>query len=145
MKNELTKAYAEVYEILKYIPLEQYNKIPKEVINVFKNRRDKTYKVRINPALPLENQNLQRKTLILLSVLNLDYWCGEEEREEILNIYWQNEKNRKNENRQDEYIVLGDGNDAVAASELGTDLVVYREASILEKILVKIKHIFKRK
>lgn len=54
-------------------------------------------------------------------------------------------KNRKNENRQDEYIVLGDGNDAVAASELGTDLVVYREASILEKILVKIKHIFKRK
>ena len=145
MKNELTKAYAEVYEILKYIPLEQYNKIPKEVINVFKNRRDKTYKVRINPALPLENQNLQRKTLILLSVLNLDYWCGEEEREEILNIYWQNEKNRKNENRQDEYIVLGDGNDAVAASELGTDLVVYREASILEKILIKIKHIFKRK
>lgn len=92
MENELTKAYAEVYEILKYIPLEQYNKIPKEVINVFKKRRDKTYKVRINPALPLENQNLQRKTLILLSVLNLDYWCGEEEREEILNIYWQNEK-----------------------------------------------------
>lgn len=145
MENELTKAYAEVYEILKYIPLEQYNKIPKEVVNVFKNRRDKTYKVRINPALPLESQNLQRKTLILLSVLNLDYWCGEEEREEILNIYWQNEKNRKNENRQDEYIVLGNGNNAVAASDIGTDLVVYREASILEKILVKIKHIFKRK
>ena len=145
MENELTKAYAEVYEILKYIPLEQYNKIPKEVINVFKNRRDKTYKVKINPALPLESQNLQRKTLILLSVLNLDYWCGEEEREEILNIYWQNEKNRKNENRQDEYIVLGNGNNAVAAGDVGTDLVVYREASILEKILVKIKHIFKRK
>ena len=143
MENELSKAYSEVYEILKYIPLEQYNKVPKEVINVFKTKRDKSYKVRINPALPLESQNLQRKTLILLSVLNLDYWCQEEEREEILNIYWQNEKARKNE--QDEYIVFGNGNSAVAASDVGTDLVVYREASMLEKILVKIKHIFKRK
>lgn len=143
MGNELSKAYSEVYEILKYIPLEQYNKVPKEVINVFKTKRDKSYKVRINPALPLESQNLQRKTLILLSVLNLDYWCQEEEREEILNIYWQNEKARKNE--QDEYIVFGNGNSAVAASDVGTDLVVYREASMLEKILIKIKHIFKRK
>ncbi len=143
MENELSKAYSEVYEILKYIPLEQYNKVPKEVINVFKTKRDKSYKVRINPALPLESQNLQRKTLILLSVLNLDYWCQEEEREEILNIYWQNEKARKNE--QDEYIVFGNGNSAVAASDVGTDLVVYREASMLEKILIKIKHIFKRK
>ena len=143
MENELSKAYSEVYEILKYIPLEQYNKVPKEVINVFKTKRDKSYKVRINPALPLESQNLQRKTLILLSVLNLDYWCQEEEREEILNIYWQNEKARKNE--QDEYIVFGNGDSAVAASDVGTDLVVYREASMLEKILIKIKHIFKRK
>lgn len=143
MENELSKAYSEVYEILKYIPLEQYNKVPKEVINVFKTKRDKSYKVRINPALPLESQNLQRKTLILLSVLNLDYWCQEEEREEILNIYWQNEKARKNE--QDEYIVFGNGNSAVTASDVGTDLVVYREASMLEKILIKIKHIFKRK
>lgn len=143
MGNELSKAYSEVYEILKYIPLEQYNKVPKEVINVFKTKRDKSYKVRINPALPLESQNLQRKTLILLSVLNLDYWCQEEEREEILNIYWQNEKARKNE--QDEYIVFGNGNSAIAASDVGTDLVVYREASMLEKILIKIKHIFKRK
>ena len=143
MENELSKAYSEVYEILKYIPLEQYNKVQKEVINVFKTKRDKSYKVRINPALPLESQNLQRKTLILLSVLNLDYWCQEEEREEILNIYWQNEKARKNE--QDEYIVFGNGNSAVAASDVGTDLVVYREASMLEKILIKIKHIFKRK
>ena len=53
MENELSKAYSEVYEILKYIPLEQYNKVPKEVINVFKTKRDKSYKVRINPALPL--------------------------------------------------------------------------------------------
>lgn len=143
MENELAKAYSEVYEILKYIPLEQYNKIPKEVVNVFKTKRDKSYKVRINPALPLESQNLQRKTLILLSVLNLDYWCQEEDREEILNIYWQNEKARKNE--QDEYIVFGDGNSAVAAADVGTDLIVYRESSMLEKILIKIKHIFKRK
>ena len=72
MENELAQAYSEVYEILKYIPMAYLNKIPKDVLNIFKTKRDKNYKVNINPNLPLEDQKLHRKTLILLSVLNLD-------------------------------------------------------------------------
>ena len=135
MENELSKAYSEVYEILKYIPLEQYNKVPKEVINVFKTKRDKSYKVRINPALPLDSQNLQRKTLILLSVLNLDYWCEPEERDEILNIYWKNEK--------ESYVVLDEENNLVPNSA-DTSLVLYQEESFIERIWNKLKNFFKR-
>ncbi len=55
MENELAQAYSEVYEILKYIPITYLNKIPKDVVNIFKNIRDKNYKVKINPNIPLED------------------------------------------------------------------------------------------
>ncbi len=134
MENELSQAYSEVYEILKYIPMSYLNKIPKDVLNIFKNKRDKNYKVKINPNLPLENQKLKRKTLILLSVLNLDYWCEPDEREEILNIYWKNEK--------ESYVVVNDDEDIDSSSNTG--LMVYREESFIERIWNKLKNFFRR-
>lgn len=134
MENELSQAYSEVYEILKYIPMSYLNKIPKDVLNIFKNKRDKNYKVKIDPNLPLEDQKLKRKTLILLSVLNLDYWCEPDEREEILNIYWKNEK--------ESYVVVNDDEDIDSYSNTG--LMVYREESFIERIWNKLKNFFRR-
>ena len=57
METELAQAYSEVYEILKYIPITYLNKIPKDVINIFKTKRDKSYKVKITPNVPLGNRN----------------------------------------------------------------------------------------
>ncbi len=135
MENELAQAYSEVYEILKYIPIIYLNKIPKEVVNIFKNKRDKNYKVKINPNIPLENQKLHRKTLVLLSVLNLDYWCEPEEREEILNIYWKNEK--------ESYVVLDEENNLMQ-EQLEKSLVLYKEENFMQRIWSKLKNIFKR-
>ena len=135
MENELAQSYSEVYEILKYIPISYLNKVPKEVVNIFKTKRDKNYKVKINPNIPLEDQKLHRKTLILLSVLNLDYWCEPDEREEILNIYWKNEK--------EAYVVLDEENNLVPNSA-DTSLVLYQEESFIEKIWNKLKNFFKR-
>ena len=44
MDNMYATAYSEVLEILKYIPKEEYNKIPNEKIEVFKAKYDKKYK-----------------------------------------------------------------------------------------------------
>ena len=42
MENvEYTIAYKEVFEILKYIPNADYNKIPKEKIELYKTMQDK--------------------------------------------------------------------------------------------------------
>lgn len=135
MENELAQAYSEVYEILKYIPITYLNKIPKEVVNIFKNKRDKNYKVKINPNIPLEDQKLHRKTLVLLSVLNLDYWCEPEEREEILNIYWKNEK--------ESYVVLDEENNLMP-DQIEKGLVLYKEENFMQRIWSKLKNIFKR-
>ena len=135
MENELAQAYSEVYEILKYIPITYLNKIPKDVVNIFKNKRDKNYKVKINPSIPLEDQKLHRKTLVLLSVLNLDYWCEPEEREEILNIYWKNEK--------ESYVVLDEENNLMP-DQIEKSLVLYKEENFMQRIWSKLKNIFKR-
>lgn len=136
MENELAQAYSEVYEILKYIPIAYLNKIPKDVLNIFKTKRDKNFKVNINPNLPLEDQKLHRKTLILLSVLNLDYWCEAEEREEILNIYWKNEK--------ESYVLLDEENNLMPNSSSNTSLILYQEEGFIERIWNKLKSFFKR-
>lgn len=136
METELAQAYSEVYEILKYIPITYLNKIPKDVINIFKNKRDKNYNVKINPNIPLEEQKLHRKTLVLLSVLNLDYWCEPEEREEILNIYWKNEKESN--------VVLGEENNNLMPDQIEKSLALYKEENFMQKIWSKLKKIFKR-
>ena len=137
MENELAQAYSEVYEVLKYIPVSYLNKVPKDVLNIFKTKRDKNYKVQINPKLPIEDQKLQRKTLLLLAVLNLDYWCSPEEREEILNIYWKNEK------ANEDYMVVSEHNNLISNSS-NTGLMVYKPENIINKIWSKLKKFFRR-
>ncbi len=137
MENELAQAYSEVYEVLKYIPVSYLNKVPKDVLNIFKTKRDKNYKVQINPKLPIEDQKLQRKTLLLLAVLNLDYWCSPEEREEILNIYWKNEK------ANEDYMVVSEQNNLISNSS-NTGLMVYKPENIINKIWSKLKKFFRR-
>lgn len=136
MDKDLQRAYAEVYEILKYIPISDYNKIPKDVINIFKTKRDKTHKIKINPNLPLEEQNLNRKTLVLLSVLNLDYWCDNpREREDILNIYWENEKNS-------DKILTFDGIKEEEVPKQELSLTLSKPENVFSRTWRKIKNIF---
>ena len=45
MENELAQAYSEVYEVLKYIPMAYLNKIPKDVLNIFKKLSKKFIKI----------------------------------------------------------------------------------------------------
>lgn len=45
----------------------------------------KDYKPEIDTDTPLIDQNLKRETIVLLAILNLNYWCDTpEEKQEIL-------------------------------------------------------------
>ena len=47
-KTKYGNAYAEVYEILSYLDKEEYNKIPKELIEVFEENRNLEYEYEVN-------------------------------------------------------------------------------------------------
>lgn len=90
MSNIYAKAYTEVYEILKNIPDEDFNKIPEEVLHMLEIKRDIEYRFKLQENVEFENQNLLRETKVLLAILYRDYWATKEEKAKIVNK-WNND------------------------------------------------------
>lgn len=98
MENNLLKAYAEVDKILSFMKIRYVEKIPKRMREMFKNEKLQGYEPNIDKNIPLEEQKLERKTLAILAMLNLNYWCeNEEEKQELIMAYSNNDKKRNEE------------------------------------------------
>ena len=101
MENNLSKAYAEVLLILSYMEQKYIDMIPKKLLELFDDEKDKNYQPNIIPNISLAEQNLQRKTLALLAMLNLNYWCEDEkEKQELIAIYAENDRKKEEELRE---------------------------------------------
>lgn len=61
MENNLSKAYTEILLILSYMEQKYIDLIPKELLELFNEEKDKNYQPNINPNISLAEQNLQRK------------------------------------------------------------------------------------
>ncbi len=77
-------AYSEVLEILNYISIQDYNKIPKEKIEVFEKLSNKEYKFSYNPNVSLDENNVSNITKTIIAILFRDYWATEIQREKII-------------------------------------------------------------
>ena len=150
MENNLLKAYAEVDEILSLMEDTYVEKIPKKMRELFKNERLDGYKPIINAKIPLDEQNLQRKTLSILAMLNLNYWCEDEkEKKALLELYAENDKKREEELREKynpdnlfkkkEPTIKDDG-----IKQANTQLIEYKEQNLFKRILTKIMSFFKK-
>lgn len=145
-------AYAEVDEILNLLEEEYANKIPEKIRRFLKEEKMQDYKPEINVEIPLTEQNLKRETMVLLAILNLNYWCeSEEEKEEFRKELAENEKEQKEleekynpdnlfKNKQHNNI-----DDTNKENTENLSLVEYKKPSLLKKILEKITGFFKRK
>ena len=149
MENSLSKAYAEVLLILSYMEQKYIDMIPKKLLELFNEEKDKNYQPNINPNISLAEQNLQRKTLALLAMLNLNYWCKDEnERKELLKMYSENDKKIEAEMRErynpdnlfKKKEKVEQNNDI---KQERTELIEYKEKNIFRKILDRIKNFFR--
>lgn len=87
------QAYAEIDSFIDLLDEYNKNKIPKKLREYFKNEKDEKYIKKINPNQSIQSQNLKEETLALIAMLNLQYWCeNEDEKERLKKIYAQNEK-----------------------------------------------------
>lgn len=139
-------AYAEVDEILNCIEESYKSRVPEKVRLFFKEERDREYKVIIDPKKPLSNQNLKRKTIILLAMLNLNYWCdSEEEKQELINELKKND-NLVSKGSIDVFDSINttksDGSEE--KSIVNNGLQVYEKTNIFKKVLAKILRLFKK-
>ena len=98
---EYANAYAEMLEILKYIPKEDYDKIPKRRIHLFETNANRNHVFRYNPNLTLDEQHVSLRTKYIIAILFRDYWATEQQREKILkkekwDMIKEQEEKRKN-------------------------------------------------
>lgn len=84
MLENYPKAYTEVIEILKFMPKESLNKIPKDVLNVFYENRDKDYTFHINLNDDFSKLNIMKETEAIFVNIFKDYWATPEQREKLI-------------------------------------------------------------
>lgn len=144
-KENYAKAYTELIEILRNIPREDLNKVPKDVLKNYIENMDKNYTYKYDANLDFEEQEVSHLTQILIANLYIKYWADEAERQQIQD----NEKKELYElelKKKDKY----NPNNLFANREKQQveepkDLIVVKDKNILQKIISKIKEMFKKR
>lgn len=100
-------AYAEVLDVLDNMEEKYVEKIPKSFIEYLKENSSSDYQKHVTLDKPLENQNLNAKTLSILAAINLKYWAeSEKHKQELLNRYKEN--GEKHQEKLNEKIEIKD-------------------------------------
>lgn len=142
MENML--AYAEIDEILNLLEDDYREMVPKKVRDFFKEEKIKDYHPEIDIEKPLIEQNLKRETMVLLAILNLNYWCeNEEEKQRFLNELDKNEEEKKElEEKYNPDNLFKKKQDE--STENNLQIVEYKKPNFIQILLTKIKKILKR-
>jgi len=145
------QAYSEVNEFLSLLSENLRNEIPKKLREFFKEEKDDNYVKNIDKNIPIKEQNLKEETLAIIAMLNLQYWCkDEEEKERLQRIYNENEKKYQEQIRE-QYNPDNLFNNKKPAVIQETEtinenvaMVEYKE-SVFKRFWNKIKKVFFRK
>ena len=153
-------AYAEVLEILKYLPESELRKIPKDEIKFLENNMDKDYKFVLDPEKALEEQNISRKANAILVVYFKKYFTNDYQKQKLNEILTRNQQIVENEARKKynpEDIFRKNNNQTIDNNQnvknqqklddnqetSNKQLAPYKK-SIFRRIIEKIKHFFKK-
>ena len=144
-------AYAEIDEILNLLEDKYREKVPEKVRTFFKEEKMFDYKPTIDVNTPLIQQNLKRETIVLLAILNINYWCeNEEEKQFFLNELAKNEDEKKKleEKYNPDNLFKNKNNNDVSTDKIvepqKISMVEYRKQGIFKRILDKITRFFKK-
>ena len=150
MESVANKSLAEVYEVLKHLSQIEYNKIPKETIDIIVQNKDNNYKWKYDENKSLSKQKLSREAVAILSYINLEYLLNDEKRKLMEEIYEMNEKKlekKKSELYKTEELFKSKNvpkNGEAQIEDKNVDLIEVKE-NLFTKFLKKIKSILKIK
>ena len=82
MINEIS--FSEVYEIILHMDKELVKKIPVKFINFIKQNKKDNYITNIDYTKSINEQELQRGTRVILSIIYRDYLCNDEKKKELM-------------------------------------------------------------
>jgi len=144
---DCNKRLVEVDAILNYLSQKNYKKIPQEIIKAIKENMDKTYNWKYDESKELQDQEVNRDTIAILSYINTEYLLNDEQKAYMQRLYEENEQERlkKEYEGKNDYSDLFKRN--TRTSEIQeekneqTSLIVYKE-NIFKRFWNKLKSFF---
>lgn len=144
------QAYSEVDEFLSLLSENLRNEIPRKLRDFFKEEKDNSYVKNIDKNIPIKEQNLKEETLAIIAMLNLQYWCkDEEEKNRLQRIYNENERKYQEQLREQynpDNLFKNRTTDTIQETETINEnvaMVEYKE-SVFKRFINKIKKFFSR-
>lgn len=138
MNQVYKKAYTEILEIIKYLPHDEYEKIPKEKVEFYKNYRDPLYQFKYNPYKSLNEQNVLRETKAIIVDLFREVIATKEQKEKLNILLIQNEQEYQSKVHEKYSYDKLFNKKTKSINVNSANMIVYRE-----NIFVKIYHILK--
>ncbi len=144
--NKYAIAYSEILEILKHIPMEDYNKIPKEKLELFEANANNDYTFNYDPNKTLQEQNVSKITQGIIILLFRDYWATEIQRNKIIakQNYDRMKLEEKKKKKYNPDNLFKSSKKCEEKLEGTTQMIEYKE-SIFQKIVNKIRLFLKIK
>ena len=90
MNNKYAKAYTEVVELLNALPIDEFNQIPSEEIEFYKENMDKDYNFSIDSGVDLSKQNISFEANSIIIDIFQKYFATEEQKKKIEKILEKN-------------------------------------------------------
>ena len=145
--SKYNERLVEIDVILSYLNEEELEKIPEDVKRYIKENKSTDYIWEYDESKSLEEQDISRETMALLSYLNMRYLLNEQQRKVMEQIHKYNEsklESSKKEKYQKEELFNDSNKEQEKESEDITEIVFYKE-NIFKKIFSKIKNFFNLK
>lgn len=141
LTKEYARAYVEVLEVIKYLKKDEYNRIPKEKIELYEKYKDEDYVFKYDSKKPLTNQvSIEAKNV--LANLFLKYISTQDDR----TSFYEKERKEwyKNEVKKDVKLNPIFENKTETKTVQNSEVVVIKQ-NFLTKIFLKIKSFFSKK
>ncbi len=149
MEKKYAKAYTEVLEILKHIPEDELERIPKSELQFYEDNCDKNYKYEYNQDLDVDKQAISKEANTVIVALYMNYFANEKQKGIIEKILKQNsieEERAKNEKYDINKIFeknQNEQNETINNENLPVDISKNQD-NFIKRIINKIKSLFKK-
>lgn len=152
MEKKYAKAYTEVLEILRHIPQEEFNRIPKSELQFYEDNCDKNYKYEYNQELSVDKQPISKEANTVIVAIYMNYFANEKQKGIIEKILKQNsieEEKIKNEKYNVDKIFeknkSNNADEGIRHNEEHLPIDIDKsEDKFIKKIINKIKKLFKK-
>ena len=152
MENTVKDIYSEVYAILNMLGKEYINKLPNDIYTIIKEEKSTEYNPIYATTVALDKQDVKKETISIIAFLHLNYWCNEEEKIKLRELFDENEDKYQEELKQQgeqeveqEDEEIQDDNNEIEIGKEFLSMIVYKEENFAQRIFNKIRKLFSRK